>query len=201
MFNLILLLFLISGSKSSLFLETLSNDFEKFYHDGRDSDFVLKCGGKSFAVHRAILSARSTVFAAMFRHDTLDTRKKTVDITDISPSVLNNLLYYIYSAKINILTPEAADAMYRAADKYDLPALKDECLRFIKDNLTPENVSYAVILSDTFGEATLKEAIEQFVEAKLEEVLENDQWKAFSVEKPLLASAVLADAFRASKRK
>ena len=47
---------------SNLFID----DMTKLMDDSETSDFTLKCGSKSFKVHKAILGARSKVFRAMF---------------------------------------------------------------------------------------------------------------------------------------
>ena len=46
----------------------LIEDLTKLLEDPETSDFTLKCGSKTFKVHKNILGARSSVFKAMFQY-------------------------------------------------------------------------------------------------------------------------------------
>ena len=49
----------------------LIEDYQKLLKDDQSfTDFHIRCGDREFRVHRAILAARSVVFAAMLSHDT-----------------------------------------------------------------------------------------------------------------------------------
>ncbi|GBM77496.1 hypothetical protein AVEN_226398-1 [Araneus ventricosus] len=71
-------------------LVQLSDDFERLLDPQTScfSDVNLKCGSASIPAHKLILSARSPVFAAMFKNPMKETHKNEVDITDIDASVL-----------------------------------------------------------------------------------------------------------------
>ena len=93
------------------------DDFKNLLESGIHSDIILVVKGKEFPVHKAILSARSPVFAAMFEHeDTKEANEGKVEITDILDDVFQELLNYTYTSRIPIkeqLTPE----LLSAADK------------------------------------------------------------------------------------
>ncbi len=57
---------------------------------------------KEFKVHRALLSAMSPVFSAMFSHtDTKEALEKRVLIEDVSAETMHCMLTYFYTGKPN----------------------------------------------------------------------------------------------------
>ena len=93
------------------------DDMQNLLKSGKHSDFVIIVGNTKFPVHKAILSARSPVFAAMFDHDhTKEVQEGKVQIVDVPANVIQLLLNYIYTGKLpgkNQLTGK----LMAAADK------------------------------------------------------------------------------------
>ena len=97
--------------------ENLFTDLGKLLDDGSFSDFALIVGDQRFPVHKAILAARSPVFAAMFGHNEMDENKNgVVQIKDLEPEVLKEMLKFIYTGKTSLLDT-MADELLSAADK------------------------------------------------------------------------------------
>ncbi|KOB75925.1 Speckle-type poz protein, partial [Operophtera brumata] len=61
----------------------LSDDLGALFDNERFSDVTLAVGGREFQAHKAILAARSPVFAAMFEHEMEERKRNRVDITDV----------------------------------------------------------------------------------------------------------------------
>jgi len=72
--------------------------------------------GTEFEAHKAVLAARSPVFAAMFEHEMEERKKNRVEITDVDVEVLREMLRFIYTGKSNALD-KMADDLLAAADK------------------------------------------------------------------------------------
>ena len=61
---------------------------------GDSADITLVCQEKRFFAHKAILTARSDVFSAMFSHsDTMEATTKEVCIEDTDPDTLERLIW------------------------------------------------------------------------------------------------------------
>ena len=58
---------------------TLSSDLGALQDRGTFSDVTLSVGGRVFQAHKALLAARSPVFAAMFEHSMEESLKVTND--------------------------------------------------------------------------------------------------------------------------
>ncbi len=71
---------------------------DRLYRTMEHSDVILvAAGGQRFQAHRSILSARSSVFRAMFSHPELaENQTREVQMDDVEPEVLGALLRFIY---------------------------------------------------------------------------------------------------------
>ena len=94
--------------------------------DHETSDFTLKCGSRSFKVHKAILGARSAVFRAMFQSGMREAVDGEAVIEDIDEKTLEKILDYIYTG-MHPYIDEDCDilALCKAADMYQLHSLID----------------------------------------------------------------------------
>lgn len=63
-----------------------------------DTEFVV--GDRIFAAHRAVVAARSPVFAAMFGTDMKESRGRQVDIEDIDARTFEEFLYFLYTGQL-----------------------------------------------------------------------------------------------------
>lgn len=94
----------------------LSNDFKSLLQSGEASDVTFTCEGEEFKAHTVILSARSPVFAVMFRHEMKEKKDRRIEIVDMEKGVLMELLTYMYTDTTNKLD-EMARGLLAAADK------------------------------------------------------------------------------------
>jgi speckle-type POZ protein len=86
-----------------------------------DVEFVVK--DKTFPVHKAILAARSPVFADEFKKKQLSAPRIRID--DMEPSTVENFLYFIYTGEpIGTLADEDLQEL---ADRYGLTTLTGLC--------------------------------------------------------------------------
>ena len=59
----------------------------------------VACGDRVFECHQFMLSSRSPVFRAMFQSDMTEAATKRVDIQDLQPDTVNDMLLYIYTGE------------------------------------------------------------------------------------------------------
>lgn len=94
----------------------LADNMNNLLETGNFSDMALKNNNIKIPVHKAILAARSPVFAAMFQHDLEENKQGFVSITDLDIDVLREMLRFIYTGKVTKLDT-MADSLLAAADK------------------------------------------------------------------------------------
>ena len=126
-------------------LKIHSNHGFKF-NDQSTSDFVVKCKGEMFYVHKSILKDRSEYFNNLLKNECLESKNNELTIEDFSATCVEMVLRYLYngavilSDKIGFLCENIA-----IADKYNLSELHyslDSCLA---QNILIYNQSYEVL--------------------------------------------------------
>ncbi|CAK9832872.1 Kelch-like protein 10 [Anthophora retusa] len=102
-------------------------------------DAVLRLeDGGVFPIHRAILSACSPYFRALFT-TTLHSREKTdVLLPGVSSNMMNLLLEYAYLRSINVNNENVCQLLV-TADYLNILGVLDLCYEYLKQNLAPEN--------------------------------------------------------------
>ncbi|CAB3238930.1 unnamed protein product [Arctia plantaginis] len=159
----------------------LSDDLGALFDNERFSDVTLAVGGREFQAHKAILAARSPVFAAMFEHEMEERKRNRVDITDVDHEVLREMLRFIYTGRAPNLD-KMADDLLAAADK----AL---CL-----SLSVETAADTLILADLHSADQLKAQTIDFINTShATDVMDTAGWKNMISSHPHL----IAEAFRA----
>ena len=79
--------------------------------EGRFIDVHLAAGERRFPAHRAVLCACSAYFDRMFRSGFQEEETKEVTLNDFHPDILEQLLEFMYTAKITITDENAQDML------------------------------------------------------------------------------------------
>ncbi|XP_022126344.1 protein roadkill isoform X3 [Pieris rapae] len=171
----------------------LSDDLGALFDSERFSDVTLAVGGREFQAHKAILAARSPVFAAMFEHEMEERKRNRVDITDVDHEVLREMLRFIYTDRAPNLD-KMADDLLAAADKYALDRLKVMCEEALCLSLSVETAADTLILADLHSADQLKAQTIDFINTShATDVMDTTGWKNMISSHPHL----IAEAFRA----
>jgi len=172
----------------------LSDDLGSLFENSQFADNVLSCGGREFQCHKAILAARSQVFQAMFEHDMEEKKNSRVEVKDVEPEVMAELLRFIYTGKTATNLDSMAAELLAAADKYALERLKVMCEEALCNGLTVENVCDVLILADLHSAEQLKAQAIEFINTRhVTDVMETSGWKQMVANNPHL----IAEAFKA----
>ena len=140
----------------------MSDDFLSLLENPVYSDVTLVCGQREFPVHKAILSARSKVFQAMFEHKMLENERSRVEIEDIDGEIMLEILRFIYTGKTQNMD-KFADALLPAADKYCLERLKVQCEETLCTTIDKDNVADTLILADLHSATQLRQQAIDFI--------------------------------------
>lgn len=186
----------ISGQSNAIHFKVpdcrLSDELGSLFESQRFSDVTLSVAGREFQAHKAILAARSPVFAAMFAHEMEERKHNRVEIQDVDHEVLREMLRFIYTGKATNLE-KMADDLLAAADKYALERLKVMCEEALCVNLSTENAADVLILADLHSADQLKAQAIEFINTHATDVMETQGWKSMIQSHPHL----IAEAFRA----
>ncbi|XP_074587426.1 BTB/POZ domain-containing protein At1g55760-like [Curcuma longa] len=116
------------------------NSLGRMLTEGIHTDITINVADSSIGAHRAILATRSPVFHSMFYHDLREKELSTINISDMSFDACRAFLNYIYG---NFQAEEFMIhriALLKAADKYDIPDLKEACHESLVEDIDTRNV-------------------------------------------------------------
>ena len=165
-------------------------NFEQFFLSKEMSDIQIKCGDKTFEAHQVILSTWSPVFRGMFQAEMKEKETKTVEIQDLDPDVMLEMLkfFYIGSCNIHQKNPDPEDVMglLEAADKYQVDVLKDICEEAMISILEPNNCLRILDCADMYGAQDLKTRAMELVVGNMKTILGSGEWKECAKKRPHL---------------
>lgn len=138
--------------------------------------------------HLCVLSARSPVFEAMFKHNMKETNSRKVIIKEMKPEIFKHLLHYVYSGQIKgILTEEKACLLFAAADRYDICDLREECTNILVTCINLSNVIKLLIWADQFSVRKVLEAANTFMAQNGRHICKISEWGELIKNYPNLA--------------
>lgn len=162
--------------------------------NGYNSDVTLEAGARQFPVHKSILVARSSVFASMFCHDKKERNCGVIYIPDCTSEAFEIFLLFLYTGRIEKLSPDNVFHIYYCAEKYCVDDLKAACTNFIKNNLSVDIFSEAMILSLQPNNADLLQQCVQFFCENYKTIIMTVQWQEFITEHPIQANELFIKA-------
>ncbi|XP_049944744.1 uncharacterized protein LOC126426792 isoform X1 [Schistocerca serialis cubense] len=153
--------------------------------DAGDGAVVTLLAGDNtqLVAHRAILAARSAVFAGMLRRLTLEASSNQLALSDIEGPVLRQVLAHLYTLQPPQL-PSMAPQLLVAADQYGLSVLKVQCEQQVAAQLSVETASATGVLAIRHSANMLKQAAVAFIKAHLLSVMATQGWDEAVVNDP-----------------
>ena len=144
-----------------------------------------------FKAHRAVLIARSSVFAAMFQHETSEKHSNIITISDCDMMSFGEFLKFLYCGEMEELFFYNAFHLYQTSDKYDVQELKTFCVKSLADNLTKETFFDVLIIADMHGDATLLGILQDFFNENLNDICDSCAWESLMKSNYRLACRLL----------
>lgn len=162
---------------------------------------VFQVGDKNFKAHRLILSARSTMFAAMFHSESSFNEAKTgqLELADSTPDAVEALLQYIYTGDVNWAPtsgnplPSLQETVLKLADKYALLDLKAHLESKLAERIDELNFFHLVYHADNHHCNGLKKECAHFFAGNRATIVQQEEWGKLRSERSELA-AVLFEA-------
>ncbi|XP_051168273.1 speckle-type POZ protein B-like [Leptopilina boulardi] len=167
----------------------LLKQIENSIHDESLKDITFKVDDKKFTAHMLILSLQSPVFEAMFKNNMSEKRTSIVEVEDISATIFEKMLQFLYNNEVNDLKTSAEELFY-AAEKYDLKNLKIMCCKSLYENLSCINVLKTLQFADIYSIFELKEACMKFLILNLGTIRESKEFSEFVKDSPQITTEI-----------
>jgi len=176
-------------------------DMQTILNDQKNSDVLIVAVGKQFKCHKNILSARSEVFKNMLAHDTLESRRNIIELTDVPTEAVEELLKHIYTGEIPSDPENLSIEVLHLAVKYQLESLKDACSDYLIASLDVQTCISTFVMVDRYlpQDYKVREKVILFMKCKALEVVESEDWDKLIVDHPLLASELTRAVVRAKQ--
>ena len=172
-----------------------ANGFGCILGDKEFSDVTVIAGDQEIPAHKALLAAKSPVFAAMFRSKMKEEQTNRITIPE-KASVFEELLRFIYAGEVKKLEINA-EGLLPAADKYGIDQLKSLCELELVDQLNASNALQRLVLADLHGASHLKCEAIQVINSYASEVTQTEEWKTLIDSKPHLLAEIYSKSMNA----
>lgn len=155
----------------------LAEDIKRFIADDKFKDFtVTVADGNDFKVHKFLITARSSVMAAMLQ-DKPDARD--LKLNDLTSEIFQILLDFMYSENFPVDEDINLVEVYKAAGQLEINELKDFCAEELIDKVNDDNSLELLLLSNKYGNHDLKmkafdEIKKSFPDKKFKDELADD---------------------------
>ncbi|KAK1663981.1 hypothetical protein QYE76_052140 [Lolium multiflorum] len=163
------------------------------------SDVFFKVGRKTFAAHRCVLAARSSVFKAELLGPMREHEASCIRIDDMDADVFRALLHFIYTDEMPTMTSEEATTMAQhllvAADRYDMERLKLASEDKLCRHLDTTTAATTLALAEQHQCPQLKEAVFAFLcssTANLRAVVATDGYEHLTSSCPSISKELVA---------
>ncbi|CAM0902897.1 unnamed protein product [Alopecurus aequalis] len=172
------------------------------------ADVTFEVSGETFAAHRCVLAARSTVFMAqLFGCMKEGTEADVIQIKDMKAKVFKALLSFIYTdafPEMEVNTKAVYFEMWLqwledlivAADRYDLQHLRFSCEYLLCDAIGATSVLNILDLAVQHHCLRAKEACLQFLQdlssSSLQELMATNSWKHIILAYPYVLNELIA---------
>ena len=155
--------------------DNIRKDIKCLYQDVSFADVTITCDGKEFRAHKVILATQSPVFKKMFEIDMKERRSGVIEVSDITPAVMSDLLAYLYTGTAPHVDTLARELL-NVANKYELPRLLSICETTLASKITANSVLEILILAELHQAKTLKKACLGFIKCNFTSICKLDSW-------------------------
>jgi speckle-type POZ protein len=161
-------------------LKFINNNLSKLMENESLADIKFVFKDVEVPAHSAIIAASSPVFAAMFEGGRFkEGQTRTVNIEDIDSRVFRKLLQFLYTGSSGSSSKDTSDdlqALFLAADKYQVDALKEICEEILIQRLELKNVIPLLVWAHLYGAEKLKETAVAHIVKRRKEVWKLKEW-------------------------
>merc|ERR1719319_86336 len=152
-------------------------------------DFAIICDGQHFPCHKTLLASRSEFFRGMFRSNK---DRKDMEVDDSSPEIVKTVLDFMTNGLLPKDIDAKAKAMIHLADMFLLKGLTQACLVSLVRNLSPENATETLTISDEHApNSKQRYKILDYIKKEVAQVVKTQHWKTFVQNYPDLVTDIL----------
>ncbi|KAI5719516.1 hypothetical protein M8J76_011299 [Diaphorina citri] len=151
------------------------NNLNSFRADSKFCDVEIVTGDHVVKAHKAVLSASSPYFQAMFSTGLSEEHKNRIELHgNISPTILETLVHFIYSGEISLNEDNVQDVMI-VGDMFELKDVVLACTEYMKQELSTCNAIGIYRFAEGHNFLELTSAAVQFIQLNFPRVFQEDE--------------------------
>ncbi|XP_010412967.1 PREDICTED: putative BTB/POZ domain-containing protein At2g40450 [Camelina sativa] len=178
------------------------NGFRKLLTEQWQSDVQLRAGDSDDAsttifAHKLVGNTRSEVFKKMLEPDEIKASAKleTITLPEMKHEELEAFVDFIYSvdgsSSSSASLKKHARSLYLAADKYEIPHLRDLCRTELVSTLNSSNALSILELAQIPFDIVLHKSAFTSIQTHLNVIANSDEFKLFVVNHPNLTVEIM----------
>ncbi|KAI4591388.1 hypothetical protein MJG53_020397 [Ovis ammon polii x Ovis aries] len=153
-------------------------------------DVTLLVGGRELPCHRGLLALSSPYFHAMFAGDFAESFSARVELRDVEPAVVAQLVDFVYTGRLTV-TQGNVEALTRTAARLHFPAVQKVCGRYLQQQLDASNCLGICEFGEQQGLLGVAAKAWAFLRENFEAVAQEDEFLQLSQER--LAACLAGD--------
>ena len=166
-------------------VDIFGNHLQTMFEDKSFSDMILIVDNQELKVNKCVLAAASPIFCSIFKKDQCGKSRSSLTIFDMSYDVINELIRFIYTKKIEFLH-DIAHELISAAHKYGINDLKELCEESLCKNINVDNALKLLHIADLNNARYLKEFTSNFIIKHRKHFIDNCEFKEMMETNPRL---------------
>jgi len=156
------------------------------------TDFEIVCEDRNIKCHKVVLASRSPVFRAMLLNDMEESSSSKVQPKEFDSLTISLLLRFLYRGHLEQdMLDRHAEAVFKAADYYEVADLKRACENSLMRKITIGNMLDMLVLADMYKAPDLRDSTKNLIVANSKELLKKRLWKEKLKDSPHLVFEIL----------
>ncbi|KAH3863990.1 hypothetical protein DPMN_027000 [Dreissena polymorpha] len=147
----------------------------ELYEKQRHCDVIIAVQGERFPCHRAVLSAASGFFDAMFTSGMKESNSDVISISDVNSSTFQDILSFIYRGE-TIVNTKNVESLLNSANMFEISALRARCEAILLDELSVENCLGFWVTGRALQCARLQAAAWDLITSHFDEVRHSEEF-------------------------
>ncbi|ESQ38170.1 hypothetical protein EUTSA_v10029325mg [Eutrema salsugineum] len=186
-------------------LAIFSGGFANVLEEQWQVDVQLKAGdsddGATISAHKLVLAARSKVFRKMLEQDESKASlgMEIITLSEMKHEEVKALVEFLYSDGTMPCEEMHARSLYLAADKYEIPHLRNLCRNQLISSLNLSNALDILELAQIPFDNALNDAALVFIKTNISKIVSSDELKLFAASNPNLTIEIMKASFKRTR--
>ena len=150
----------------------------------KDKNFIINCKGQFFHFNKTLLCIVSDVFRAMIQGQLgQEAQDGMVKIDDFNPDTIKAFERIVFENK-DFEEEDSILHILLFAQKYFMTALKQKCIKYLHENMKPDNIYEIIKIADQIDDENLLKYCARYMRLNRDKLEKDAEWLAFMESHP-----------------